>query len=233
MLALPVLVYVLGEDVHAATTASLAVVVAAALTGGAAQASRALLCWPQVAVFAPAALAGVVAGTIANEAVGGEVLLLAFVPVLVAAAVFTWRRAGAASGIEGSCPPLDRRRTSVAGLAVGGLTGFLGVGGGFLVVPLLALAMGFPLRRAIGTSLVIVGLVSLAGLAVHLWLGAELDAGPAATMALGCAIGALAGARLAARLPQRTLGRAFALLLVAVGAYIVLASALTGGVVGG
>jgi uncharacterized membrane protein YfcA len=79
---------------------------------------------------------------------------------------------------------------------------------------------------------VIVGFVSVAGLAVHLWRGAEVDAGPAAAMAIGCAIGALAGARLGTRLPQRTLGRAFALLLAGVGAYILMASALTGGVAG-
>lgn len=233
VLALPVLVYVLGEEVHAATTASLAVVVAAALAGGAAQASRAQVCWPQVGAFTPGALAGVVAGTLASEAVGGEVLLLGFVPVLLAAAAFTWHRAGAGDGGEKSCPPLDRRRTMAGGLVVGALTGFFGVGGGFLVVPLLALAMGFPLRRAIGTSLVIVGFVSLAGLTAHLWRGADVDAGPTAAMALGCALGALAGARIGVSLPQRTLGRAFALVLAAVGMYVVLASALTGAVVGG
>ena len=229
VLAVPVLVYVLGEDVHSATTASLAVVVAAALAGGAVQASRAQVCWAQVAVFVPAALAGVVAGTLANEAVGGDVILLAFVPVLLAAAAFTWTRAGGSEHPEQGCPPLDPGRASVAGLAVGGLTGFLGVGGGFLVVPMLALAMSFSLRRAIGTSLVIVGFVSVAGLAVHLWRGAEVDAGPTAAMALGCAIGALAGARIAARLPQRTLGRAFSTVLVAVGAFLLVAGALPGG----
>ena len=232
VLALPVLVYVLGEDVHAATTASLAVVAAAALAGGAAHASQARVCWLQVTVFVPAALAGAVAGTLANEAASGAVLLLGFVPLLLAAAAFTWSRAGAGTGEDESCPPLERNRTLLAGVAVGALTGFFGVGGGFLVVPILAFAMHFPLRRAIGTSLVIIGFVSVAGLAAHLWRDADLDAGLTAAMALGCAAGALAGARLGAHVPQRTLGRTFAVLLGAVGAYILLASALTGGVVG-
>ena len=233
VLALPVLVYVLGEDVHAATTASLAVVAAAALAGGAAHASQARVCWRQVALFAPAALAGAMLGTLANEAVIGAVLLLWFVPVLLAAAAFTWRRAGTCAGGDDACPPLERNRTLVAGLLVGALTGFFGVGGGFLVVPVLTLAMRVPLRRAIGTSLVIIGIVSLAGLAAHLWRDADLDAGPAAALALGCAAGALAGARLGAHVPQRALGRAFAVLLAAVGAYILLAAALTGAVAGG
>jgi uncharacterized protein len=229
VLALPVLVYVLGQDVHAATTASLVVVVSAALAGGAAQASRAQVCWSQVAMFAPAALGGAVAGTLANEAVGGDVLLLALVPVLLAAAVFTWRRADAVDAGQGSCPPLDVRRTLVAGLMVGALTGFLGVGGGFLVVPLLVGAMRFPLRRAIGTSLVIVGLVALVGLGAHLWRGADLDADPVGLMALGCAIGAVAGVRFGARLPRRALGGAFALLLVTVAVYILAASVFAAG----
>jgi uncharacterized protein len=109
------------------------------------------------------------------------------------------------------------------------LTGFFGVGGGFLVVPILALTMRFPLRRAIGTSLVIVGFVSLAGLGAHLSRGADLDTGIAGAMAVACAAGALSGARLTGRLPQRLLGRAFAVLLGGVGAYILLEGALSGG----
>jgi uncharacterized membrane protein YfcA len=228
VLALPVLVYVLGEDVHAAATASLAVVAAAALAGGAAQASRARVCWPQALLFAPAALAGAVGGTFASRSVADAVLLVGFVPVLLAAAAFTWRRAGAGPDEDRACPPLDGRLTLLGGLAVGFLTGFFGVGGGFLVVPMLALAMRFPLRRAIGTSLVIVGFVSLAALAAHLWHGAGFDAGVAAVMAGGCAAGAVAGTRLAERLPQRTVGRSFALLLIAVAAFMLAAAVLVG-----
>jgi len=180
VLALPVFVYVLGLDVHAATTGSLAVVAAAALAGGAAQAARAQVCWPQVAVFAPAALVGAVVGTLAGEAVSAAALLIGFVPVLFAAAAFTWRRADAGGEDDRSCPPLAGGHALVAGLVVGLLTGFFGVGGGFLVVPILVLAMRFPLRRAIGTSLVIVGFVSIAGLAAHVWRGSDFDAGATA-----------------------------------------------------
>jgi uncharacterized protein len=220
VLALPVLVYVLGQDVHAATTESLAVVAAAALAGGAVQASRARVCWP---------LAGAVLGTMAGQAVGEAVLLIGFVPVLLGAAAFTWQRAGAGGESDRACPPLDRDRTLIAGVTVGLLTGFFGVGGGFLIVPMLALAMRFPLRRAIGTSLVIVGFVSLVGLGAHLSSGVDLDVGIAVAMAGACAAGALMGARLCERLPQRALGHGFALLLSAVGAYILLESTLLGG----
>jgi uncharacterized protein len=86
VLALPILVYVLGQDVHAATTESLAVVTAAALAGGAVQASRARVCWPQVVLFAPAALLGAILGTLGSQAVSDTVLLTGFVPVLFGAA---------------------------------------------------------------------------------------------------------------------------------------------------
>lgn len=232
VLAVPVLVYLLGQDMHAATTTSLVVVAAAALAGGAAQAGRARVCWPQVAAFVPPALAGTVLGTLANEVVSATALLLAFVPVLLAAAVFTWRRAGETSSDEAACPPLDAPRAVALGLAVGVLTGFLGVGGGFVVVPMLAIGMHFPLRQAIGTSLVVVGLVSVGGLLAHLWRDAEVDVGIAAGMGAGCMAGALAGALVSERLPQRTLGLAFAVLVAAVGAYIVVAVAVLGGAPG-
>jgi uncharacterized membrane protein YfcA len=229
VLALPILVYVLGQDAHAATTESLAVVAAAALAGGAVQASRARVCWPQVVLFAPAAVVGVVLGTLGGQAVGDAALLIGFVPVLLGAAGFTWRRASAAGEADRACPPLDRGRTLIAGVSVGLLTGFFGVGGGFLVVPMLALAMRFPLRRAVGTSLVIVGFVSLVGLGAHLSRGVEVDVGIALAMAGACAAGASLGARLCERLPQRALGHAFAVLLAGVGLYMVLAGTLLGG----
>lgn len=230
VLAVPLLVYVLGEDVHAATTTSLAVVAAAALAAGVVQAGRARVCWPQVAIFAPAAVGAAVVGTFANQAVSGTTVLLAFVPVLFAAALMMWRRAGTdAAASEEACPALDPARTAVAGGVVGGLTGFFGVGGGFLVVPMLALGMRLPLRRAIGTSLVIVAVVSLAALSAHLWRSAELDTGVTLGMAGGCVAGALIGTRLGERLPQRMLAHAFALLVGIAGLYVLLATVLAGG----
>ena len=183
------------------------------------------MCWPQVALLTPAALVGTVLGTLAAQAVSDAVLLLGFVPVLVVAAASTWRRSGDV-GNGGACPRLDPERALAAGGAVGLLTGFFGVGGGFLVVPVLVLALHFPLRRAIGTSLVIVGLVSVAGFVVHLGNGSQLEVDIAVAMAMACAAGALAGARLAERVPQRALGHAFAVLLMALAVYMLAAGTL-------
>jgi hypothetical protein len=226
VLAVPILVYVLGEDVHAATTASLAVVAAGALAGGAGQADRGQVCWPQVAVFAPAAVAGALVGTVANEAVSGSVLMIAFALVMLGASAFMWRKADASGEYDATCPPLRAARTTAAGITVGALTGFFGVGGGFLVVPMLALAMRFPLRLAIGTSLVIVAFVSLVALGFHVLRDADFDVGITATMAIGAAVGGVGGSALSARLPTAALSHAFAVLVAVVAVYVVAAETL-------
>ena len=223
VLAVPILVYVLGEDVHAATTASLAVVAAGALAGGAGQAERGQVCWPQVAVFAPTAVVGALVGTMANDAVSGTALMIAFAIVMLGASTFMWRKGDASEEYDAACPPLRTARTSAAGITVGALTGFFGVGGGFLVVPMLALAMRFPLRRAIGTSLVIVAFVSLVALGFHLLRDSEVDTALTAVMAVGAAVGGVLGARLSGRLPTATLGHGFAVLVAVVAVYVVAA----------
>jgi uncharacterized membrane protein YfcA len=216
VLAVPALVYVVGLDVHAATTASLAVVALGASTGAVSQARRGAVCWASAAWFAGAAAVGSLLGAVANRAVGGTALLLAFSAVMLLAAWATWRRAGVVAPSAAGCPRPRARALMPAGLLVGALTGLVGVGGGFVVVPVLAIGLSFGLREAMATSMAIVAIVSLAGLAAHLLTGGELDGPVALAMGGATVVGALAGPRLADRIPTRQLGRAFALLVVAV-----------------
>jgi uncharacterized membrane protein YfcA len=141
--------------------------------------------------------------------------------MLVAAAAM-WRRSSEPrrdAGAAGTgCPALRVGRDATAGLAVGFATGFFGVGGGFLVVPALAVGLALPMRRAVGTSLAIITSTSAAGVAVHLAAGRDVEAGLAIAMGLACAAGAVLGARASARLPQPALARWFAGLVVAVAA---------------
>ena len=134
----------------------------------------------------------------------------------------TWERGGA-------CPPLRLPRDLVAGAAVGFVTGFFGVGGGFLIVPTLAVALAFTMRTAVGTSLAIITATSLLGLVAHLVAGRGDRLGITAAMAAACVAGAVAGAGLAGRLPQRALGRGFALLVVAAPADLLVSVAFLGG----
>jgi uncharacterized membrane protein YfcA len=235
VLAVPVLVYVVGQSVSEATTASLVVVTAGALAGGLGHARAGRVCWRHAGSFTLAAVPGLVAGTLAGESVSATALLAAFALIMLAAAVATWRKADGEEPVDGTCegggacPPLRLPRDLVAGVLVGFLTGFFGVGGGFLIVPTLAIALAFTMRTAVGTSLAIITATSLIGLAVHLLAGRSLDIGVTTAMTGACVAGALAGAGLATHVPQRTLGRAFALLVCCVAAYLLVSAAFLGG----
>jgi uncharacterized membrane protein YfcA len=154
---------------------------------------------------------------------------------MLVAAHAAWRKAASESTPDapwersGACPPLRLPRDLLAGAAVGLVTGFFGVGGGFLIVPTLAIALAFTMRTAVGTSLTIITATSLLGLGAHLLAGRSIDVEVTAAMAVACVAGAVAGAGLAGRIPQVVLGRGFALLVVAVAAYLLLSVAVLGG----
>lgn len=216
VLAVPVLVYAVGLGVHEATTASLAVVAAGAATGAVGQARRGAVCWTSAAWFAAAASLGSIAGTIANRALGGAALLLLFSGVMLLAARATWQRAGSPACAAGGCPRARARVLVPAGLLVGVLTGLVGVGGGFVVVPALAIGLSFGMREAMGTSMVIVAIVSVCGLVAHVAAGSSLDVPIAAAMGGAAVTGALVGPGLADRISTRILGQGFAVLVVIV-----------------
>ncbi len=233
VLAVPVLVYILGQDVQTATTISLVVVTTAAVAGGYGHALKGRVCWRHAAVFTAAALPGVIAGTALGDVISGTALIAGFAVVMLAAAGATWRKASSEQPEDAApghvCPALRPGRDISAGLAVGFLTGFFGVGGGFVIVPTLAVALSFSMRSAIGTSLAIITTTSLLAVAAHLSAGRTLDLDLTLVMAAACIAGALAGARLSARIPQQTLGRAFASLVVAVAGYLLVSAAFLGG----
>ena len=234
VLAVPVLVYVLGQSVHQATTASLVIVTAGALAGGWRHAREGRVCWRHATAFTAAALPGVVAGTVLGQAVSGAALIAAFAVVMLAAAAATWRKASADGDLTvvraaGGCPPVRLGRDLGAGVVIGFMTGFFGVGGGFLIVPTLAIALALSMRLAVGTSLAIITATSVLGLAAHLAAGRGIDVGLTVAMSAACAAGAAAGAQVAGRIPQRRLGRGFALLVTAVATYLLISAAFVGG----
>ncbi len=234
VLAVPVLVYVLGQSVQEATTASLVVVTAGAVAGGLGHARGGRICWRHAGAFTAAALPGVAAGTALGNTVSGSALIAAFAVIMLLAAAATWRKAGAGGGgdeprAQPACPPLRLRRDLSAGLLIGVMTGFFGVGGGFLIVPTLAIFLALSMRLAVGTSLAIITITSIMGLAAHLLAGRGLDAAVTATMTAACVAGALAGAAFGGRVPQRHLGRGFAGLVAVVATYLLVSAAFLGG----
>lgn len=230
ILALPVLVYILGEKVGPASTASLIVVAIAAGIGAGVLALRGHVCWRIALTFTGPAAAGSVLGALGNHAVSPRVLILSFVPVMAVAAVATWHRAAITTSNEaGPCPPARPRRILVAGTGVGLLTGFFGVGGGFLIVPVLTLWLGFSFRRAVATSLVIITLTGLAALASHLAVGASIDVPLTGALAAATGLGAVIGSILAQRVSQAVVGRAFAVLVGLLALFLLTDTLLRGG----
>ena len=112
-----------------------------------------------------------------------------------------------------------RPRTIAGGLVVGFLTGFLGVGGGFLIMPVLVVELGPPMTTAIGTSLVIVGVNSAAGPAAYAG-DARIDVPVTVGFTAAAVLAALVAGRLGARLDINRLKRWFAWLVLAVAALV-------------
>jgi uncharacterized protein len=230
ILALPVLVYVLGEPVSPASTASLIVVALAAAVGAGTLARHGHVCWRLAVAFSLPAAAGALLGTLANQHVGGSALILAFVPVMLGAAGATWQRAGSTCDEpNGGCPPVQLAKLLTAGFGVGALTGFFGVGGGFVIVPVLALWLGLSFRRSVATSLVIISITGAAALASHLLEGAKLDVAVTALFAGSTAAGALLGSMVGSRLPQDHLGRGFAVIVGVVAMFLLVDALALGG----
>ena len=217
ILALPVFIYVLGEGVNSVSTASLIVVTLGAYAGAGAHALKGRVCWRVAAAFAVPAAAGAYLGTIVGASVSPSVLILAFVPVMLAAAAMTYAGRTENSGQDDAglqdCPRLELSRSGGGGLVVGAMTGFFGVGGGFLIVPVLTSLLGLSLRRAIATSLAVIGFTGLVALGIHLGRGAEPDWPLTVALSGAAAIGALAGTSLGSRVSTSTLSRAFAVVV--------------------
>jgi uncharacterized membrane protein YfcA len=246
ILAVPVLVYVLGQSPAQATTGSLVVVGVTSLVGAltAHRAGNVLLA--RGVLFGLLATAGAVAGAKLSAHVPEPVLLASFsVLMLAVGGLMAYRQLRSepedadGSNISGAarrararlddpiitfsptfacrCP--QALKVLLTATAVGLLTGFLGVGGGFLVVPVLVLALGLAMDVAAGTSLVVIALTSAAALAARAGLGATPDWGLVAALTAASALGGLLGARLADRFETTYLATAFTVLVVAVALY--------------
>jgi uncharacterized protein len=150
--------------------------------------------------------------------------------VLLVVAAASLLRRGAARATDGKYEeryrPAVLLRLVVIGLGIGFVTGFFGVGGGFLIVPALATLIGLPMHLAVGTSLIAISLNALWGVIGNLGSG-TLDWGLTALFGAGGAVGVLIGAGVAGRLRERALRTTFALLIVGIGVYSFFRSAST------
>lgn len=222
LLAVPALVYLGDQSVRSAQAGSLIVVIAASALGVAHFLRRGEVRWRAGLVFGLAAAASSLAASLISRRIDPDVLLLAFSPVMVlGAAAMLAERAALASSFRPWRHGVDARAVAevvLAGLAVGSLTGLFGVGGGFVVVPVLVLVLGFGIAEASGTSLLVIVVGAAPALAERLG-AAAVDWSVVAPFAAAALVGVLAGIRVGRRASARTLSRSFALVVVLTALY--------------
>jgi uncharacterized membrane protein YfcA len=240
ILTVPALVYLVGMDTRAATTGSLIIVGVTAAAGMLAHHRHRRVLVLQGLAFGLIGIAGAVTGTRLSLAVPPAVLLTGFAVLMlgVATMMLTKRRAPASVGIgdRDAAVPLDvpiiaftpqfvcacpRAAKVIAAATVVGLTtGFFGVGGGFLVVPALVLALDFPMPVAVGTSLLVITINSATALATRIGTtGINLDWPVVIAFTVAAVAGSLLGTRIATRASPATLRNGFAVLIAVVGLY--------------
>ena len=219
ILAVPLLVYVLGEDPHSATTTSLLVVGWTAAVAAVQQLRMGRTSPCAGLIFGGIGGASALLGAWLNRLVSGQALMCLFALLMLAAAFgMTRKRLPMDEEDDFSCQ--DRAmRLGVTGGAVGVLTGFFGVGGGFVILPAMVLAADLPMRLAVGTSLLAIALQAAWGVVGHLGLG-SVAWGVTLPFLAGSVAGGLIGGRLAALIPPRHAARGFALLLVLLAVYL-------------
>ncbi|MFF4569499.1 sulfite exporter TauE/SafE family protein [Streptomyces sp. NPDC001410] len=218
VLAVPALIYLLGFTPVAATTASLVIVTVTSATALSAHARDGHVRWRTGLLFAaagivPAMLGGALAGRLPAGA-----LTAAFAVVAGTAAVRMLRPRAAAE----TAVPVRQDRAAAAGAGLGAITGVLGVGGGFLAVPALVSVLGMRMRDAVGTSLLVITANSLAALAMRAGTADGLDWAVIGPFAGAAVLGAWDGKRLGAKVSGHALQRTFALVLLAVAAYMMI-----------
>jgi uncharacterized membrane protein YfcA len=226
ILAVPVLVYVLGLPASIAVPMSLPVVGVAAGVGAFARWRKQQLRVTTAIGFAAVAMVSAFASARLGTGIPDRTRLILFVVVMLTAATVMWRRsrkqlAGDTQEIPVTGGAGHSSHTSniptmfASAVVVGTLTGLVGVGGGFMIVPALVGVLALPMPQAIATSLAVIALNTLAA-GAGWWGRVTLDWGLTAAVTAAALVGMAIGIQLAPRFSARTLTRTFAVLLLAV-----------------
>jgi uncharacterized membrane protein YfcA len=231
ILTVPALVYALGESPRLATTASLVIVGVTALTGTLGHGRAARVRWVPGVVFGAVGIVGSLLGSTLNRLVAADLLLLGFAALMVLAAGAMFHRQRVTERADRQSGEREHTATrspvgralGVVGTVVGVMTGFFGVGGGFVVVPGLVLALGFGMPEAVGTSLLVIAINSGAALAARGGIAA-IDWGVVVPFTAAAMAGSLGGNWIAGRVPASILVRSFVVLLVLLAGYVAVRS---------
>ena len=248
ILAVPLLIYGLGVQPQSAVSVSLAAVGATSLAGAVQRSLHGLVEFKTGLLFAASGVLGVPLGTWIGTQLPAPLLLMLFAGLMLMVATRMWMKATrapaevieltrAANEITAAPPigpacrrdaqgrlPLNSRCTAVllsSGIATGVLSGLFGVGGGFVIVPALVLITSLDIRRAVGTSLFVMALISGAGLITHLIAGRAVPLEIVVPFAVGGVAGLGLGIWGSHRLSPVLLQKVFAAVIVAVAVYVI------------
>lgn len=217
ILTVPLLAYVAGLDPKEAIATSLLVVGVTSAVGAITHARAGRVRWKVAAVFGAAAMAGAYGGGRLATFIPGNVLLIAFALIMIMAAVAMLR--GRKDIGDESAGPLPIGKILLQGATVGVISGLVGAGGGFLLVPALALLGGLPMPVAVGTSLVVISMQSFAGFAGHL-AGETIDWKLAGMVIAAAVVGSVIGGLLTSKIDPATLRKAFGWFVLAMAALV-------------
>lgn len=214
ILTVPILGYVAGMPPAAAIAASLFVVAVTSVVGIIPHARAGRVLWRTGLVFGAAGMAGAFAGGQLSRLFPPRLLMIAFGAMMVVTGIAMLRRRPATPR---SLAP-SHARALAQGFGVGVVTGLLGVGGGFLIVPALVLFGSIAMERAVGTSLLVIAMSAFAGFASHATVA--IDWTTTLAVALVASASCWFGGRFVGRVPAPTLRRVFGVLVVAVAAFV-------------
>ena len=224
IIAVPALVYVLGVPVTEAMSTSL-VMAASSSVAAVIPRLRGSVDWRVAAAVGTAGIPAAFAGTAVNQLLPQHVVLLAFALLMVVAGIQMLRPRPQVQELPERRPRWVFHAVLV-GLGAGFLTGLLGVGGGFVIVPALVLLLYLPIGTAIGTSLLITIVNSIAGFMAHASSG-SVNWTTTLAFAIPAFIASLVAARFATKITGRALQRTFAVLVLVVAAITIVRTVLT------
>lgn len=225
ILTVPLLVYIAGLDTKPAIATSLVIVGVTAIAALVAHARAGRVQWRTGLIFGSTAMVGAYAGGLIGPKVPDVVLLGGFALMMLATSVamIRGRRAPAPGEVHTPAPVW---LVLVEGVVVGLVTGIVGAGGGFLVVPALVLLGGLPMATAVATSLLVIAMKSFAALAGYL-TAVQIDWGFAAAVTALAIVGSVIGGRLAGRIHPDRLRKGFGIFVLAMAIFVLAQTGLS------
>ena len=224
ILTVPILVYVFGVEVHSAIGTSLAIVGTTAIIGAITHSRRGNVKFKSGLAFGVMAMIGAIPGAWLSHLVGGKTILILFALLMIVVGLRMLLRETRSLSKESDShnhPYVFRAMLVLIsiGFVVGVLTGFFGVGGGFLIVPGLVLVGNFPTHQAVGTSLLVIAMASFSGFLGHLSLG-NLNFLIIAYFVIGSIVGVILGTTSSGHISEKRLTQSFGVFIIIISLYL-------------